>query len=138
MQNRLQPPLDKNDTEEEETDEEGENPPEQPPVSPQQETNQPTAKNVVDQTDLDSHASTPSITKKHRKNMEKNKVFWESQGWNASKKNAARKKPSTTGSRKKKTLEAQPQGPSASTRTQNKVRLKVELFLLLCFFLILN
>lgn len=159
MQKRLQPPLDNNDTEEEETDEEGENPPEQPPAPPQQETNQPkegeippeqphappqqetnqpTAKNVVEQPDIDSHASTPPIVKKHRRNIEKNKAFWESQGWNASKKNAARKKPSATGSRKKKTLEAQPQGPSASTRTRNKVRLKVELFLLLCFFLILN
>lgn len=133
MQNRLQPPLDKNDTDEEETDEEGENPPEQPPATPQRETNQPTAKNVVEQTDIDSHASTPSIVKRHRKNIEKNKAFWESQEWNASKKNAARKKPSATGSRKKKTLEA-----SASTRTRNKVRLKVELFLLLCFLLILN
>ena len=168
MQKRLQPPLDNNDTEEEETDEEGENPPEQPPAPPQQETNhnndteeeetdeegenppeqppappqqetnQPTAKNVVEQTDIDTHASTPSITKRNRKNLAKNKDFWENLGFNAKNKNAARKKPSATGSRKKKTLEAQPQGPSASTRTRNKVRLKVELFLLLCFFLILN
>jgi len=159
MQKRLQPPLDNNDTEEEETDEEGENPheqppsppqretnqpkegenpPEQPPAPPQQETNQPTAKNVVEQTDIDTHASTPSITKRNRKNLAKNKDFWENLGFNAKKKNEARKKPSATGSRKKKTLEAQPQGPSASTRTRNKVRLKVELFLLLCFFLILN
>ena len=159
MQKRLQPPLDNNDTEEEETDEEGENPheqppsppqretnqpkegenpPEQPPAPPQQETNQPTAKNVVEQTDIDTHASTPSITKRNRKNLAKNKDFWENLGFNAKKKNEARKKPSATGSRKKKTLEAQPQGPSASTRTRNKVRLKVELFLLLCFLLILN
>ena len=159
MQKRLQPPLDNNDTEEEETDEEGENPheqppsppqretnqpkegenpPEQPPAPPQQETNQPTAKNVVEQTDIDTHASTPSITKRNRKNLAKNKDFWENLGFNAKKKNEARKKPSATESRKKKTLEAQPQGPSASTRTRNKVRLKVELFLLLCFLLILN